>query len=65
MYKIMTPGPVSVPEQVMNARSRWFPNPDVDTSFCEEYHDVCKRIAGLLYTGNEVYILDGGGILGL
>lgn len=65
MYKIMTPGPVSVPEQVMNARSRWFPNPDVDTSFCEEYHDVCKRIAGLLHTGNEVYILDGEGILGL
>lgn len=65
MYKLMTPGPTSVPNSVMEARSRWFPNPDVDTSFCEEYHRVCKKLANLLHTENEVYIMDGEGILGL
>ncbi len=65
MYKMMTPGPTSVPQTVMDARSRWFPNPDVDTSFCEEYHQVCLKLAKLLHTDNEVYIMDGEGILGL
>ena len=65
MYKLMTPGPTSVPQTVMDARSRWFPNPDVDTSFCEEYHRVCLKLAELLHTENEVYIMDGEGILGL
>lgn len=31
MYKMMTPGPTMVPETVMEARSRVFGNPDVDT----------------------------------
>ena len=65
MYKLMTPGPTSVPKSVMEARSRWFPNPDVDTSFCEEYHRVCQKLAGLLHTENDIYIMDGEGILGL
>ena len=65
MYKLMTPGPSSVPDSVLAARSEWFPNPDVDTSFCEEYHDICLTIARLLHTGNEVLILDGEGMLGL
>jgi aspartate aminotransferase-like enzyme len=65
MYKMMTAGPTMVPESVMQARSRWFGNPDVDTDFCEEYHRICRELAALLHTENEVYILGGEGILAL
>lgn len=65
MYKIMTPGPTDVPNTVMNARSLWFPNSDTDEDFIEDYHELCLSIAGLLHTKNEVYIMDGEGILGL
>lgn len=65
MYKMMTPGPTMVPETVMEARSRVFGNPDVDTDFVEQYASVCGHISELLNTENETYILDGEGILGL
>lgn len=65
MYKMMTPGPTMVAPSVMEARSRAFVNPDVDTDFCEDYHKVCVELAGLLHTENEVYILGGEGILAL
>lgn len=65
MYKIMTPGPTSVPQNVMKARNMWFPNSDTDEDFIEDYHELCRQIAGLLHTENEVYIMDGEGILGL
>ena len=65
MYKMMTPGPTMVAPSVMQARSLAFGNPDVDTDFCEEYHELCGEIGDLLGTGNEVYILCGEGILAL
>lgn len=65
MYKMMTPGPTMVADSVMKARSREFGNPDVDTEFCEEYHGICLELADLLHTKNNVYILNGEGILGL
>ncbi len=65
MYKIMTPGPTEVPGEVMLARSLWFPNSDSDPSFVEEYRQICLSLAALLHTDNEVYIMDGEGILGL
>lgn len=65
MYKMMTPGPTQVREDVMEARSRWFPNPDLDADFVEYYHDTCLLISELLHTENEALILDGEGILGL
>lgn len=65
MYKMMTPGPTMVAPSVLQARSREFVNPDVDARFCEDYHQVCGELAGLLHTENEVYILDGEGILAL
>ena len=36
MYKMMTPGPTMTAASVLQARSRNFVNPDVDTDFCEE-----------------------------
>lgn len=65
MYKMMTPGPTMVAASVMQARSREFGNPDVDSDFCEEYNQVCRLLAELLHTDNEVYILGGEGILAL
>ena len=65
MYKIMTPGPTQVSEQVRMARSWECTNPDLDEAFVEFYRDTCEKISDLLYTGNESLILGGEGILGL
>ena len=65
MYKVMTPGPTQVRENVRTARSLICTNPDIDEFFVEFYHDTCKLISSLLYTDNETLILSGEGILGL
>ena len=65
MYKMMTPGPSQVRENVLLARSRQFQNPDLDCDFVEYYHDTCKLYSSLLHTENESLILGGEGILGL
>lgn len=65
MYKIMTPGPTQVCENVRMARSRICTNPDIDVEFVEFYKKTCEHISSLLYTSNETLILDGEGILGL
>lgn len=65
MYKIMTPGPTQVAENVRMARARECTNPDLDESFVEFYKETCELISSLLYTDNETLILDGEGILGL
>lgn len=65
MYKIMTPGPTQVRENVRRARSLETTNPDLDPVFYDYYRDTCRLISKLLQTENETYILDGEGILGL
>lgn len=65
MYKIMTPGPTQVKENVRMARSLECTNPDLDEDFVEFYKETCELISSLLYTKNETLILDGEGILGL
>ena len=65
MYKIMTPGPTQVLEQVRAARSRVCTNPDLDEDFFEFYRETCALISSLLHTKNETLILGGEGILGL
>ena len=65
MYKIMTPGPVQVPEPVRHARSFACTNPDLDEKFYDFYKETCELISSLLGTKNETLILDGEGILGL
>lgn len=65
MYKIMTPGPVQVPENVRLARSRSTTNADLDPVFYDEYKELCELISELLHTNNETLILSGEGILGL
>ncbi len=65
MYKIMTPGPTQVLENVRLARSKECTNPDLDESFVEYYKETCEKISALLDTKNETLILSGEGILGL
>ena len=65
MYKIMTPGPTQVKENVRMARSLECTNPDLDESFVDFYKETCEHISDLLGTKNETFILDGEGILGL
>lgn len=65
MYKIMTPGPTQVKENVRMASSLECTNPDLDEEFVEFYKETCELISSLLHTKNETLILDGEGILGL
>lgn len=65
MYKIMTPGPTQVAENVRMARSRECTNPDLDETFVEFYKETCEKISKLLNAGGETLILGGEGILGL
>ena len=45
MYKVMTPGPTQVKENVRMARSLVCTNPDLDEDFVEFYKDTCERSA--------------------
>lgn len=65
MYKIMTPGPTQVAENVRIARSRECTNPDLDETFVEFYKETCEKISSLLHAPGETLILGGEGILGL
>lgn len=65
MYKIMTPGPTMVRENVRLARSLDTTNPDLDPKFYDYYKETCELISELLDTKNASFILSGEGILGL
>ena len=65
MYKMMTPGPTMVAENVRLARSVETGNPDIDLDFYDYYKETCELYSKLLHTENESLILSGEGILGL
>lgn len=65
MFKIMTPGPTQIRENVRLARSQEITNPDLDAEFFEEYKETCDYIGDLIGTTNPVFILGGEGILSL
>jgi aspartate aminotransferase-like enzyme len=65
MYKMMTPGPTMVRENVRLARSMETKNPDLDPKFYDYYKETCELISELLDTKNPTFILSGEGILGL
>lgn len=65
MYKVMTPGPTQVKENVRMSMVFERENPDIDESFCEFYHETCSMLSKFFNTENEFYILGGEGILGL
>lgn len=47
MYKIMTPGPTQVRENVRMARSLPCTNPDLDVEFYDYYKETCEIISEL------------------
>ena len=63
MYKMMTPGPTMVAENVRKARSMETGNPDLDMEFYDFYKETCQLYSSLLHTENESLILSGEGIL--
>lgn len=65
MYKMMTPGPTMVAENVRMARATETGNPDLDLDFYDYYKETCELYSELLHTKNESLILSGEGILGL
>ena len=62
---VYTPGPTRVRENVRLAIAKATTNPDIDVEFCEFYKNTCEKMASILNTENDVYILSGEGILGL
>ena len=62
---IYTPGPTRVRENVRLEIAKSTTNPDIDIEFCDFYKNTCEKIASILNTSNDVYILSGEGILGL
>ena len=65
MYKLMTPGPTQVRENVRMTRSIKAQNPDIDIDFLEFYKDTCDMFSNFFNTDNEFFILAGEAILGL
>lgn len=62
---VYTPGPTYVRENVRLERAKITTNPDIDVEFVEFYKNTCKKIGDIINTKNEVYILNGEGILGV
>ncbi|WP_270648153.1 pyridoxal-phosphate-dependent aminotransferase family protein [Paeniclostridium hominis] len=62
---VYMPGPTNIKENVRHARSIKTTNPDIDIEFVEFYKNTCDKIGKIIKTTNDVYILNGEGILGL
>ena len=62
---VYMPGPTNIKENVRQARSIKTTNPDIDIEFVEFYKNTCDKIGKIIKTTNDVYILNGEGILGL
>lgn len=64
-YFVYTPGPTNVRENVRVMRGIETTNPDLDLGFYDFYKETCSKIGSILKTQNDVFILNGEGILGL
>lgn len=62
---VYMPGPTNIRGNVREARSLKTTNPDIDIEFLEFYKNTCDKIGKIIKTTNDVYILNGEGILGL
>jgi aspartate aminotransferase-like enzyme len=61
----MVPGPVKIPEKILNAWSTDFGSGDLESEFLNLYDQTEKKLQKLLATGNKVTIHTGEGMLGL
>ena len=50
MYKMMTPGPTQIRENVRMSMSIERGNPDIDEELCEFYHETCLMFSKFFNT---------------
>lgn len=65
-YLLMTAGPTMVRKNVMEARSKFFGNPDLDEEFFLFYEKMCEKLKNILFAKNSTAIfMSGEGMVGL
>lgn len=65
-YLMMTAGPTMVSGNVLNARAKFFGNPDLDSNFLTLYTSICNKLSTLFKTEkSQVIVMNGEGMLGL
>ena len=65
-YFLMTPGPTMVQDNVLQARTQYMGNPDIDSNFFKFYEDTCNKLATILNSKNSSnIIMCGEAMLGL
>ncbi|MGL5125132.1 MAG: pyridoxal-phosphate-dependent aminotransferase family protein [Fusobacteriaceae bacterium] len=65
-YLLMTAGPTMVRKNVMEARSKFFCNPDLDDEFFEFYENMCVKLKKILFAEYSTPIfMSGEGMVGL
>ena len=61
----LVPGPVIVPNKVLEMYSKPYPSPDLDKDFLLLYNSTEKKLQEILETKNQIMIQTGEGMLGL
>jgi len=61
----MVPGPVLVPEIILEAGNNNFGSPDLETEFLDLYNETEKNLQQILNTKNKIVIQSGEGMLAL
>lgn len=61
----LIPGPVAVPEKILQAYAQNYGSADLDREFLELYNNCEKKMQRILGTGNSVIMQTGEGMLGL
>lgn len=65
-YKIpMVPGPVSVPQRVLEALNFDYASPDLEYEYVELYNQVESNLQQLMGTGNKIALMTGEGMIAL
>lgn len=65
-YLMMTPGPSIVRQNVMEERSRFFGNPDIDEDFFDYYDKVAEKTAKIFGCDKkDLILMSGEGMVGL
>ncbi len=62
---IMTPGPTDIAPEVLAKMSDPFMHPSIDLDFFEIYKETTQYLQQIMHTQEDIYILNGEGILGL
>lgn len=65
-YLMMTPGPTMVRKNVMEKRSEFFGNPDIDDDFFKFYDELREKTSKIFgCSKSNIVIMSGEGMVGL